>query len=205
MSEEISRLIDGEIGTEQTELLFESITIGKQNAKSWGTYHLIGHVIRGEVSVTGQDQAMSIAQALEKEPAVSINSAYPVSSLGRYSSSGVISLRGANRSDIQSLGEVAANDYWRPAGMLAMAASIALVAVITFGPSQNLKRDVSDSVAQDVGAGSSTQLVSSTIEQQKFAQEFGEMLSEHGEFTASSGLNGLVAYAKLVSNQRLEQ
>ena len=47
--------------------------------------------------------------------------------------------------------------------------------------------------------------VSSTIEQQKFAQEFGEMLSEHGEFTASSGLNGLVAYAKLVSNQRLEQ
>ena len=33
MSEEISRLIDGEIGTEQTELLFESITIGKQQEK----------------------------------------------------------------------------------------------------------------------------------------------------------------------------
>ena len=214
MSEEISQLVDGEMDKEQTQFLLESISIGKQSAKSWGTYHLIGNVMCGEVSVTGQNQALSIAEALENESAVlspsMLSNVYPVSGSGKRSSAGIGSLSGGKGGHIDGAGKISGNDYWRPVGMLAVAASIALVAVITLNPSQkssfdSSELDPSESVAHNTGITSDTQIVSSTMEQQKFAQEFDEMLSEHGEFAAASGLNGLVAYAKLVSNQRLEQ
>jgi hypothetical protein len=80
--------------------------------------------------------------------------------------------------------------------MFAVAASLALVAVVTLNPATKKP-------AQVQLASSTTE--ADTIQQQKFAQEFGEMLVGHGEFTASAGLNGLLAYSKLVSNQRLEQ
>jgi hypothetical protein len=79
--------------------------------------------------------------------------------------------------------------------MLAMAASIALVAVITLKPS--------GIVTPVQVAASSAPPADSEIA--AFEQEFGEMLVEHGEFTSSPALNGLVAYAKLVSNQRMDR
>ena len=203
MNEEISKLVDGEIEQAQMRTLLESISNGKQAIGSWGNYHLIGNVMRGEVSITGRDQSISIADALENEATVlspsAMSNPYPVSGFKKNSSTGV------SGSDADSIVKTPGVDYWRPAGMLAVAASLALVAVITLNPSLNSNRDASDDITHDSGITDPTQLVSTTTEQQKFAQEFDEMLSEHGEFAASSGLNGLVAYAKLVSNQRLEQ
>ena len=86
-------------------------------------------------------------------------------------------------------------EVFKSAGLFALAASIALVAVVTLSP-----------VAQ-VGPGE--QVVSTETQTNQdadsFTQEFEAMLAEHGEFTASPGLNGLIAYAKLVSNQELDQ
>jgi negative regulator of sigma E activity len=204
MSKQISQLVDGDIEHKQMHILLESLSTGKQDAGSWGNYHLIGNIIRGEVSVTDRDLSASIADALENEPTVlspsALNNAYPVPYPGKTWLPG-----GVDEGAVKGSAQRSANDYWRPVGMLAVAASLALVAVITLTPSLDSNRDAGDTVAQDGGAAWTTQLASSTTEQQKFAQEFDEMLSEHGEFAASSGLNGLVAYAKLVSNQRLEQ
>ena len=76
---------------------------------------------------------------------------------------------------------------WKSAGALALAASIALAAVITLNP-----------IAPEQGAGLTDNGV-------RFEQEVGEMLAQHGEFTSSPGLNGLVVYAKLVSNEPIER
>ena len=76
---------------------------------------------------------------------------------------------------------------WKSAGALALAASIALAAVITLNP-----------IAPEQGAGL-------TDNGARFEQEVGEMLAQHGEFTSSPGLNGLVVYAKLVSNEPIER
>lgn len=69
---------------------------------------------------------------------------------------------------------------WKSAGLLALAASIVLAVVLTLNP-----------VAEE-GAGGPSSV--------SFAQEVDEMLTQHGEFTSAPGLNGLVGYAKLVSN-----
>ena len=79
---------------------------------------------------------------------------------------------------------------WKSAGMLALAASIALAAVIIF---------------HQAGEEDGTNRIVDNSHGARFEQAFGEMLAQHGEFTSSPGLNGLVVYAKLVSNAPIER
>ena len=77
-----------------------------------------------------------------------------------------------------------------------MAASLVLVAVISLNPlDQTGSRDLDNQISDAVDSHDSI----------LFSEEFNEMLVEHGEFTASPGLNGLMAYAKFVSDQGLDQ
>lgn len=87
-------------------------------------------------------------------------------------------------------------DVWKTAGMFAVAASLVLVAVVSLNPFEQKQAGVE--LAENIQTPASDEMA-------RFAQEFDEMLAEHGEFTASPGLNGLIAYAKLVSNQQIEQ
>jgi negative regulator of sigma E activity len=128
--------------------------------------------MRGEIVCAGTDLSPRISVALDNEPTV-------------------LAPRALNK-DSRVTG-----DIWKPISMFAIAASLALVAVITLNPA--------DKKVSGQNQLASTTAPAETIQQQKFAQEFAVMLVEHGEFTATAGLNGLVAYAKLVSNQRLDQ
>jgi len=87
------------------------------------------------------------------------------------------------------------SDIIKSAAMFAMAASLVLVAVVTLRTGVNPS---AGPVVADTGGNQESDAL-------QFAQEFDEMLVGHGEFTASSSLNGLVAYANLVSNQKLDQ
>jgi negative regulator of sigma E activity len=171
MSEKLSQLIDRELAPEQCEEQFDRLCAGDGYAKPWQNYHFIGSVIRGEIASAGIDLSPRISVALNNEPTV-------------------LAPRALNK-DSRLTG-----DIWKPISMFAIAASLALVAVITLNPADKVS-------GQNQLA--STTAPAESIQQQKFAQEFAVMLVEHGEFTATAGLNGLVAYAKLVSNQRLDQ
>ena len=171
MSENISQLVDRELDVERCDEQFDSLCAGDTTQNSWQNYHLIRNIIRGEIDIAGSDISVRISRALDIEPTV-------------------LAPRALKRERRVS------PDIWKPVSMFAVAASLALVAVVTLNPATK-KPD-------QVQLASST-TVADTIQQQKFAQEFGEMLVVHGEFTASAGLNGLLAYSKLVSNQRLEQ
>ncbi len=171
MKQKISELVDSEITDQEREVLFDDLVSGDHN-DSWHRYHLIGSVIRGDVSRADSDLSASIMTKLEHEPTVLA----PVM--------------------IKPKSQQAKADVWKSVGMFAIAASLVLVAVVTLQPeTENL-------------TGNAIVSNSSTVESQEqaqFSQEFDEMLVEHGEFSASPGLNGLIAYAKLVSDQQLKQ
>ena len=177
MSEKISQLVDSELDHTRREQVFDQLVYDKSAARCWQRYHLIGSVIRNEVTYSGADLSERISKQLDNEPTV-------------------LSPNTLAKPSTNSQTDNSQTDIWKPISIFAMAASLALVAVVTFNPLDNNTQ--SDVVAATSNTGDIDQV-------ERFAQEFDEMLAEHGEFTASSGLNGLLTYAKLVSNEQLRQ
>ncbi len=170
MNEKISQLIDQELDPGQRNKVFDRICNDDSAKNAWQCYHLIGSVIRAEVSSTGSDLSRLIEQKLDSEPTV------------------LAPLR-INKPDASQSKAV-----WKSAGLLAIAASLALAAVVTLAPVER------DDTGNKLITGSETR-----GQAVRFSREFDEMLVEHAQFTASAGLNGLIAYAKLISDQQLEQ
>ena len=169
MSETVSRLVDNELPEKEVGEAIGNLAAEEHITRRWRNYHLIGSVMRGEGTAVGRDLSQGIASRLEQEPTVLTPAAMPERVVKQES------------------------DTWKPVTVFAMAASLALVAVITLVPGP----------VDSPGGQQVAQVEASDDE--KFAKEFDEMLAEHGEFTASPGLNGLVAYSKLVGSQSLEQ
>lgn len=181
MYEKISQLIDHELNPDQRNALLERLinNDARNNdaaRKSWKCYHLIGNVIRDEVSNTGKDLSTLVRDKLEKEPTVlaPLRIKKPVSN---------------ERKD-------ARKDVWKSVGLFAIAASLVVVAVVTLTPVKF--GGIADQLTASGKASNSSQAI-------QFSREFDEMLVEHAEFTASPGMNGLIAYAKLVSAEQLQQ
>lgn len=68
MSEEISRLMDGEVDGIETHALWHSLR-HRQAMMTWTCYHAIGDALRGEVGVT-RDLREDVAKRLAVEPTV---------------------------------------------------------------------------------------------------------------------------------------
>jgi negative regulator of sigma E activity len=172
MSEKISQLVDNELDPVQREKLFSQIVDNQTEIRAWKCYHLIGNVIRDEISSAGKDLSNRVAEKLNSEPTV------------------------LAPSSIAESRETKTTDIWKSAGLFAVAASLVLVAVVSLNPlDQGDSRDQDNQISSAVNSHDSI----------RFSEEFNEMLVEHGEFTASPGLNGLMAYAKFVSDQSLDQ
>ena len=172
ISARISALVDQQDDPRQRRELFDRMAVDAGARKVWQRYHLIGCVLRGEVEHTGADLGERIRAQLAHEPAATEE----MSATRRYA-----------RWLIQALAGLVA-PFMKPAGMMALAASIALAAVIVVnltGQEGNPNRIAADT-------------------ETRFQTEVREMLAQHGEFTSSPGLNGLVVYAKLVSNAPIE-
>ena len=186
-SEQISRLVDSDLDVGQRDELLSQVISSDRSVQQWQNYHLIGSVIRGDVKQSGTDLRDRISKALEEEPT---------------------KLAPVARKKTSEAGDRAS--VWRSAGMLAVAASVALVAVISINPSENLQGTqiaaVTSESTQTVTQVSTQASTDSEAEQRTLLQqELGAMLAEHGEFSTSSGLNGLIAYAKLVSAEQVSE
>ena len=183
MKDTVSEIIDQRVGPGELGTEIDRISSDRKACARWRNYHLIGDVIRGEVHATGDCLMERISTAVNREPTVLA----PV----------------AKKQKVRT-----STDAMKSAGMFAVAASLALVAVLTLKPESTpveggaaVIANSGDSILPNETADKS----SSVAQQQSFESEFGQMLVEHGEFTATPGLNGLIAYAKMVSNENLDQ
>ncbi|MBX2869258.1 MAG: sigma-E factor negative regulatory protein [Acidiferrobacterales bacterium] len=184
----VNDLIDQRLNASGSKSALDDCVNDHSAVQSWRNYHLIGDVIRGEVNQTGNCLISKIGDALEQEPTI-LAPVRPASSSDGQSSGTVTPLTNAD--------SVPQNDTLKSAGMFAIAASVALFAVLAFTPAP-----VTNNESVNVAA---VTVPEDPVSAQTFEAEFGQMLVEHGEFTSTAGMNGLVAYAKLVSNQSLGQ
>ena len=182
MKDTVSEIIDQRVGPGELGSEINRVSSDRKACTKWRNYHLIGDVIRGEVNATGDCLMERINTAVEQEPTV---------------------LAPAAKKETVSTN----TDAIKSAGMFAVAASLALVAVLTLRPESASVEGGAVIANSTTGQSlnSSTVVNSSTDQQQSFESEFGQMLVEHGEFTATPGLNGLIAYAKMVSNENLDR
>jgi negative regulator of sigma E activity len=188
MKNTVSELIDQRVAPHDLADFIDQVAKDHGALGKWRNYHLIGDVIRGEVTSTGNCMMDRVQQALEAEPTVLAPVAEPVTN----------NIEVVRPSNIEAL---------KSAGMFAVAASIVLMAVLTLSPGAPMAERDGSEIARNTVNGApevATTNLTEPGQQQAFETEFGQMLVEHGEFTAASGLNGLIAYAKLVSNENLE-
>lgn len=188
MKDTVSEIIDQRVTPHDFGDFIDQVAKDHRALEKWRNYHLIGDVIRGEVTSTGNCMLARVQRALEAEPTVLAPKAEPVTN----------STEVGRPSNIEAL---------KSAGMFAIAASIALMAVLTLSPDAPMAERGGSEIARNTVNGLpevSSTVLAEPVQQQAFEAEFGQMLVEHGEFTATSGLNGLIAYAKLVSNENLD-
>jgi sigma-E factor negative regulatory protein RseA len=69
MRDDISLLVDGELGADQTDTLIQRIGRDEEARETWATYHLIGDVLRGD-SVHHAGIQNRIIEKLAEEPTV---------------------------------------------------------------------------------------------------------------------------------------
>ena len=67
MNERLSALIDGELGSPETEGCLARLDVDREFRETWGVYHLIGDALRGHA---GQGLPPSFAERLAAEPTV---------------------------------------------------------------------------------------------------------------------------------------
>jgi len=184
MKKIISELIDQPFNHSEVESRLKHLDDNLEVAKTWRNYHLIGDVIRGDVTAAHGCIVEKIDQKLLHEQKYSIA-----------------------EGDLSSIQHTPSGDPWKSAGLFAVAASLVLFAVLAFNP-QTPNRDTDSQLASITASQPNPLATLPTADQSpmaRFEDEFGQMLVEHGEFSAASGLNGLVSYAKLVSNESLQQ
>jgi sigma-E factor negative regulatory protein RseA len=176
MKENLSRLMDSAIEGNERSRLFDAMADDPELRRTWQRYHLIGAALKNELG-RSVDPALPdrIAESVRKEP--------PLGRPGR-------------------LAILPGRSFARQVGSLALAASVAALAIFTLAPHAQRGGSAGQSLAS---AGNSAVHVtrSGTTRWETLPPEMENTLNaylvEHGEFSASPGLNGLTSYARFVS------
>ncbi len=176
MTEKLSSLLDGELSGSEFDKTWRSVVRDAGLLDTAGRYQMIGALMRKEcsdaaVQVLRSKVADSIARQIDQEPQWLMPAAG----------------RGAKPSGYRV--------SKRPAflGGFAAAAAIAALAVFVVSPNwpgNPLQQEAPIAATNPEGGGSGVQMSDENL---------NALLVEHGEFSSSAGLNGLIAYAKFVS------
>ncbi len=170
MNEKISALLDGESSTHERNLLWKELGQDPALRATWERYHMIGAALRKDMGiVVNVDLAARVVHRIEHEP-------LPFA---------------------RSISRLPMRNFTKIAGGLALAASVAAVAVFSFksvllpDPTQLTV----STPAAEIAPGSATQLA-------KAAQDssFNVLLVKHNEFSPSANMNGMMPYVRVVSH-----
>jgi len=172
MNEQLSALIDDQLDEVERAAALSALGADEAMRAAWERYHLVGAALRGEAPSAAPERARRIADAIDRE---------------RRTVTGL-----TTRPVVRLPAATARRRSLRPAWGWALAASVMLA--VAFGY---------QAYWDDAGESGTAVAGSSGVRWHNVQPEVGDQLTgllvEHGEFTPVSGMNGLLAYAKVVS------
>jgi hypothetical protein len=176
MNENFSRLLDGDLAGSELDRTIGSLDA--EGLRSVERYQMIGALMRRDcsdaaVSLCRNSVSARISGKIGEEPAWLLPSSRRTSGA-------------ADSGGVRRLGAFV--------GGFAAAAAIAVVAVMAVGP------DPFHAEVPAVGPVAALDAPAKSGDSAMDRDALDALLVEHGEFTGSAGLNGLVAYAKFVSS-----
>ena len=198
MNEKISAFVDGEASREEDADFLTAIGQDQEARETFTRYQLVGALLRNECKDKAAASIKSgladrIASRIEDEPEwllpTSKGSDESVTSKPATTSDNVVQIKSR-----------------KPAffGGFAAAAAISALAVFVVAPQWSVSQNSSE-LAELSPTPASTPVTQWQNESVSHEDRLNSFLVEHGEFTNSTGLNGLIAYAKFVSYDSTEQ
>ncbi len=170
MNEKLSALLDGELSDAELRDALAQLARDPAARRAWERYHLMRAMMRGEV---GRTMGAGFADRVAARlPAL------PQPSVPRVQ---LAAWRGG----------------LRYAGGFAIAASVAAVALFNLNPvvSSNPARTTAGA-----GKAAPVEVARRDARQQELDSSLNAFLVEHSEFTAASGVSGVMSYARFVSH-----
>lgn len=180
ISEQLSALADDELSYVERPLLLGRLQRDPQLRERLGRYQLIGEVMRGVADTATLGVADRVRRALQQDTAVQVS---------------------------DTPGQQGLN-WWKPLAGFAVAASVALVAVLTVSSQRDA---ATDPVPELASSQADTPAVAQVSDDQWERIEPGidkrlsGYLVNHNEYAASRGVQGVMPYVRIVgfeNNQR---
>ncbi len=173
MKEKLSSLLDGELEASELEQTVKRAAGELLMRETWGRYHLIRDVMRGQLSsLAAPGLVHAVSSQLQSEPSILVP---------------------RRRSRIR----VKATLWVAGMAVAASVASVAIVGVRWFAPDQASAPAL---IAQSVesadylrSSGIRWQAVSTDVE-----RDLNMYLVQHNEFTPATGMNGVMSYMRFV-------
>jgi sigma-E factor negative regulatory protein RseA len=179
LNEQLSALVDGELPGAEKEMLLTRLARDPELKRKWRTYHMISASLRNQLPEhTDQNLAERVGGMLEQEPPILAATAAGASRWPR---------------------------VFKPLAGLAIAASVAVVAVLTM---QQLRpSSTTDSTAIVASgpvsdpAGGYTRVDSGQRHAGSPTPDYlNQYLVNHNEYAASSGIRGMLPYVRIVGS-----
>lgn len=179
--EQISALVDDELTDLERPLLLGRLQRNAELRARMGRYQLIGDVIRGGVTqASGLGIAARVQEALANDPATE--------------DAAVMTAPAAP--------QVTPRRFWKPVVGFAIAASVALVAVLSFQNLQPSTPETTQLAVTRTDTPPSVQISSREAQWDRIEPQVEKRLSgylvNHSEFAASYGMQGLTPYVRIV-------
>ena len=118
MKNQLSALIDGELGIEDAEHIIKSVKSGGELSQCWTHYHLIGDAMRGEVTI-GHNVSARVMNALENEPVIFAPNAINIQSAGLQANTHALSRASFFARASKPYQSIANNKLWSVAASVA--------------------------------------------------------------------------------------
>lgn len=195
--EKLSALLDSAMGDQQLEDFMQDLKRDPiADAETAQRYRLMGDVMRDELDQSSfMDISSAVHRAIENEPAYNENEVLASKPLKSKSTSGISELL---------------SSWMKPLTGMAVAASVAMVTLLTFNTVQNSdSTDPAIQVAQNQPASTNLQRVNSEIarnvrvastldtskstEQQK---QLNEYMMQHSGYASQSTMQGMMPYVR---------
>jgi len=174
MNEKISALLDDELSTRDRDRLLQEVSEDPVLRVAWERYHLIGAVLRKDIGIVmNPDLATRILSQIENDP--------------------VPHSRPFDRLPMRHFTRLTAG--------LAIAASVAVVAVVSFKSTLIPGSDSVSTVATvpavpavNLGPAPQTQIAQTPPD-----SSLNALLVKHNEFSRATNMNGMISYVRVVS------
>lgn len=191
--QQLSAMVDGELDSLQFEQTAKWVSEDKQALQKFARFAQISDVLAGHGKPCSADLTARIYAAIEDEPALSVPAAEQVSVVAKQAPSDVSSKNASSATPKNKVLRQHPSIY-------ALAASVFLAVVLVYNPFTPRSSDtvsIATHKASEVNVASSENVHAAS--NRHSYNELKALLVAHGQFSSSSGLNGMATYSKLVS------